>query len=82
MHGRALAVLAGIHLALGDRDRAADLAGQAAAVHRDNGYRLEQAHALVLLGRAVDDPTPYQREAAEIFTALGVPHAEPQPPRP
>jgi len=75
LHGRALAVLAGIHLALGDQARAADFARQAIAVHRDNGYRIEQARALVLLGHAVDDPTPHWRQAAEIFTTLGIPQA-------
>ncbi|MER6558992.1 BTAD domain-containing putative transcriptional regulator [Streptomyces sp. NPDC001027] len=76
VEGEALTVMARGALDHGEPATAAAHARQALALHRVTGHRKGQAHALDLLGRALnspceEDPAPYFREALEIYDALG-----------
>jgi len=77
LEGNASTALAEIELILGQRDHAAERAGQALAIHRETGHRLGEARTLRLLGEALlptkdaDAALPHWRAALAIFDDAG-----------
>jgi tetratricopeptide (TPR) repeat protein len=75
LEGNASTALAEIELILGQRDHAAERAGQALAIHRETG--LGEARTLRLLGEALlpaedaDAALPHWRAALAIFDDAG-----------
>jgi tetratricopeptide (TPR) repeat protein len=55
LQGRAMNTLAGILLARGQREDAAERARRALAIHRETGYRLGEAHARTVLIQAAPE---------------------------
>ncbi len=72
-----LVALIGLASALGPVDQARALAAQAAALAGRAGYRLLEAHALLVLGRVVDagQAVGHWQAALALFTEIGAPEA-------
>lgn len=69
-------LLAGIHLATGDDQRAAEACTRALDLAHRSGQRLEYARALLTLGRALRGPDAQRhlRRAEHLFATIGVPY--------
>ena len=82
LEGRALSVLASIHLTTGQPEQALAHAQQALAIHRETGQRLHQAHTHLLVGHALrptqgpEAALPHWREALTLLTDAGSPYAD------
>jgi DNA-binding SARP family transcriptional activator len=77
LEGQARTVLAVVHLATEELDEADELATQALTTHRETGYRLGEAEALLVLGGVADrtgDPdraVARRREATSLLADIG-----------
>lgn len=82
LEGRALSVLASIHLTTGQPEQALAHAQQALAIHRETGQRLHQAHTHLLVGHALrptqgpEAALPHWREALTLLTDARSPYAD------
>lgn len=72
---RLYTLLAGIHLATGDDQRAAESCTRALDLAHRSGQRLEYARALLTLGRALRGPDAerHLNKAERLFATIGVP---------